>query len=303
VGIILDRFMEGGQLMSLTREDMMKRLDSLTDDERKIVFRVLDNKNYAQIDSETGFSENTIKNKMKEIYAKLGIKGTGSTKRNKLFSEYGPLIKDYLLAEKIHPDIDIPNNDLVDEEPEEKQEFEDEGEIPDTHDPYAGLDFEPQTETRERRSFRPILSGIIIGMVIMALLMWQFWPSSDPEVVYITEEPQIIERTVESERTVIVTATPQFVQPTEASGVGESVVTATSPPPTDTPVVISINPAGYKFSDDLLKNCEIHNSIICPNCEIEFKIPDNKLFFSYTKQLIDLMVSEPSWEDVIVKIV
>ena len=46
---------------------------------------------------------------------------------------------------------------------------------------------------------------------------------------------------------------------------------------------------GYKYSEEFVEKCEIHNRITCPNCGIEYRIPDNKIFFSHTSKLIDLM--------------
>lgn len=53
--------------------------------------------------------------------------------------------------------------------------------------------------------------------------------------------------------------------------------------------MVNCHNCGYRYSDDFLNQHEIRACIICPKCGLEFKISDNKIFFSFTSELIDLM--------------
>ncbi len=46
---------------------------------------------------------------------------------------------------------------------------------------------------------------------------------------------------------------------------------------------------GYRYPDDFLSQQVTYVSIICPECGLEFKLPNNKIFFSFASELIDLI--------------
>jgi len=53
--------------------------------------------------------------------------------------------------------------------------------------------------------------------------------------------------------------------------------------------IFSCQNCGYRYPDDFLSQPVTHVSIVCPECGLEFKLPNNKIFFSFTSELIDLI--------------
>jgi hypothetical protein len=112
---------------------------------------------------------------------------------------------------------------------------------------------ESNQELRDRELLRRFIFGIIVGMGVMALILFQFIPGETPNNANLLDEAQIIEQTVIQEVTVEVPATVLVsaqVGPTQTSRVEQVVVTATQPPPTPTDIPAPVLETGFIFSDD-----------------------------------------------------